>query len=260
MKTSVISASSIDGNLSLTLESYDKSYERRIKRLWQIGTTPRKLATALEVAVERITSDLDRLCGSPNFTVDGKTNIERSIEASKRNQLRRKQSKIDEIDTDLAWFGQRKHLFSREEVANYFGVQLESLSHHQRRCGVFWSEPKSKIEQRNTAIIHDYNLAVENDELRGIISTLASRYSVSRKTIDNVLGDKKIITTPKAKRTRSATIEKKYQSMLHEYESRIGAAKNVNQLLSELALEFGYKSRKGVIKALDSARSLTNKE
>lgn len=252
MKFGRVKASEIDMDEPLTMDGQLQNFERRLVRLWQIGILPSRLSKALNVSLLQVCEELDRLdVKLGGLKLDAKTALEYGVQASKSERTRKTKEELQLVDKDLVWLHSLDGLITRNEMARYFGVQEESLAHHQRRNSVSMQKlSESERDARNQLVIDEYLQAVENGEMKGIVTKLSNRHDISRKMVDLILGDHKVNTRQSTKRNQNAEIQEKHKKIVAAYNERIDSAVSQNALVKELAVEFGYKSHAGILKVI----------
>ncbi|WP_425263510.1 hypothetical protein [Vibrio owensii] len=256
MKICRIQASNLDLSQPLNLEGQLIAFERRLMRLWAIGILPSRIAKSLGITLAQMSSELDRLDKKlGGLKLDARTSCDYALEAAKGERSRMTKEQLKQVDSDLLWLHSHDGLFTRNEMALFIGVQLESLTHHQRRNKI--SEVRTNEDDRNTRnklILDEYLEAANTGNLKGIISRLSARYGVSRKMVDLILGDHKVITRKRSERKVDPEMRQKHESIVKAYNERIGAAKSENELANALATEFGYKSASSIRKIIKENR------
>ncbi|MFS1428356.1 hypothetical protein LMH73_014690 [Vibrio splendidus] len=252
MKICRIKASDISLDAPLSLDGQLQTFERRLTRLWQIGILPSRMAKAMGISLLQVSEELDRIDEKlGGLSLDGKSALEYGLSASNSARTRKTKLELELVDTDLLWLQSISDIIPRKKMAEYFGVQEESLSHHQRRNNV--SMQKTSVddrENRNKLVMDEYLQAVNSGEMRGIVTKLSNRHGVSRKMIDLILGEHKVIQVKKVTPATKPEIVKKHEQLVRAYNDRRPLAVSDNALIKELAIEFGYKSAKGVIKVI----------
>lgn len=247
----------IDMDFGLTLESQEEgiqfNFERRLKRLWEIGLLPSKLCQIFNITLKHLSDELDRIdVEQGGLKVDSRQQADFAIDAAK-NRKRKDNTELELTIRDLQWFDSLNTPVTQDEMARYFGMQAQSLSHLKRKDKLCMAPVTTKDERsdRDSLIRRDYVTACEEGKKHGVYSRLAKKYELSRKMIDLILGDIKVVDTPKPRKINAKTTLKR-QKVYQAYLDRKDSGASLNVLANELAKEFGYKGPTEIYKIVKS--------